>query len=209
MSIEKEMTEVLKNEIPLRHSYFQLRYFVIGKEPTHQAKMWQCLRELKARKESISAVNLEIEETKDRIELLQIQSEKEKFAKLENFKISDLLMREKEINIRRFNRQITSLEESLKQLEEKKKWLEEEAKFFLDSFKILEKTEKLSNYDDVEVQNEYWNEKLKQELNLKLLLHSPLDNELIKTVLALNDELPIKKQVANMLDSIKAQLEHK
>ena len=55
------MDDLLKNEVVQRHSYFQLKYFLIGKEPTNQAKMWQCLRELKTRRQSLKAISLEIE----------------------------------------------------------------------------------------------------------------------------------------------------
>ena len=71
-----EAEELLKNEVVDRHSFFQLKYFVVGKEPTMQAKMWRCLTELKTRKEAIDIINLEIEETKDTIELLNIEEKR-------------------------------------------------------------------------------------------------------------------------------------
>ena len=63
--IKEKISELLKNEVVSRHSYFQLKYFLIGKEPTNQAKMWQCLRELKARQEILNSVDLQLEEEKD------------------------------------------------------------------------------------------------------------------------------------------------
>ena len=78
---ELEFTEKLEKMVEQapenRHSYFQLKYFVIGKEPTLQAQMWQCLRELQARKETIDSLALEIEDTKDQIELLDVEKEEE------------------------------------------------------------------------------------------------------------------------------------
>ena len=63
MKLVKEINDVIqKQEINSRHSYFQLKYFLIGKEPTLQSKMWQCLRELKTRNESITNMDLELEE---------------------------------------------------------------------------------------------------------------------------------------------------
>ena len=38
-SIKKEMSKILEHQLPERHSYFQLRYFLIGKEPTNQSKI--------------------------------------------------------------------------------------------------------------------------------------------------------------------------
>ena len=71
-NLREEIKELLKNEVAQRHSYFQLKYFLIGKEPTYQSKMWQCLRELKTRYDSLEAIDLEREEVKDKIELLDI-----------------------------------------------------------------------------------------------------------------------------------------
>ena len=61
-----QLDEVLKNEPVNRHSYVQLKYFLIGKEPTIQAKMWQCIKELKTRRDSLNA--LELIHDKDRLE---------------------------------------------------------------------------------------------------------------------------------------------
>ena len=67
--IMEEMRDLLsQQEISQRHSYFQLKYFLIGKEPTYQSKMWQCLRELRNRVESLDNMSLEIDELKDKIE---------------------------------------------------------------------------------------------------------------------------------------------
>ena len=67
--IMEEMRDLLsQQEISQRHSYFQLKYFLIGKEPTYQSKMWQCLRELRNRVESLDNMSLEIDELKDKID---------------------------------------------------------------------------------------------------------------------------------------------
>lgn len=196
-----EMDEVLKFEIAQRHSYFQLKYFLIGKEPTIQAKMWQCLREMKSRRDSITAIDLEIEETKDKIELLDISIEKESLYEIsgENPKESVLLQREMDINLRQLERKKKAGEKSLSELFERKKWIEEESRFFLETFKNLYKIEPLKHFDDVDAQKEYWSEKLSQKLNLKMLTHNQLDTELIETIIALPDEIPLKKQALGTL----------
>lgn len=137
LSLLDEIALVLKNEPASRHSYFQLRYFLIGKEPTNQGKMWQCLRELKTRNESLCSLDLEVEETKDRLELLDIAVEKIKNPQVSSFgidspnELSELNKREQAIKLRQIERQKKSIETSLQSLAERKKWLEEESKFFL------------------------------------------------------------------------------
>ena len=71
-----EMQSILSNEIAERHSYFQMKYFIVNKEPTTQAKMWQCLREIKARYESLEAIDMEIEDSKDNLELIDLDINK-------------------------------------------------------------------------------------------------------------------------------------
>jgi prephenate dehydrogenase len=50
-TLENLQAVVEKHPLTGRHSYFQLKYFIVGKEPTPQAKIWQCLREMKARRD--------------------------------------------------------------------------------------------------------------------------------------------------------------
>lgn len=211
MSIEiyqkNEIEEVLKNEVCQRHSYFQLKYFIIGKEPTLQAKMWQCIRELKTRKESLDNILLQIEENNDNMELLRISLQKSYTSSSD----SELDLKEKEIKKRQIRRKIDSAYKNTKKLEEQKKYLEEESLFFLETFKNISKIEELKDFDDLECQKEYWSEKLTQKLNLKMLTSNQLDTELIETIFALPDEMPIKNQVianlnvrhANMLRQLK------
>lgn len=213
MSMENLMDEVLKREITSRHSFFQLKYFVIGKEPTYQAKMWQCLRELKARKDSLTAIDFEIENTKDNIELLEIQIEEHNTIlppwNTENLQGADYSHpddRKHAIKIRQLERHLKSTEHSLVQLEERKKWLLQEAQFFLEFYKSLEKVEALKDFDDLDAQKEYWGEKLSQKINLKMLMQSPLDIEMIETIIALPDDIPVKKQIVGRLNTMQDQL---
>lgn len=190
-SLCQEMQEILKNNVVDRHSYFQLKYFVIGKEPTTQSKMWQCLRELKTRLESLEAIDMEIDEGKDNLELININVEKMK-QKEQTI--------ERQIRLRKLNRRKVLSENNLKKLEEKKVFLQEESKFFLEAFKSLEKNEKLKPFDDLDSQKEYWGEKLLQKINLKILMQAPIDTELMETVLALPDDIPIKERSLKSLN---------
>ena len=150
--MKDEIKEILKQEVPQRHSFFQLKYFVIGNQPTNQSKMWQCLRELKTRYESLESLELEVEETKDKIELLNISCEKFENDKNTPNQHGNLFERECNIKIRQTKRQITAAESNLNQLAEKKKWLEQECQFFLQTFKLLQEVEPLKNFDDLDAQ---------------------------------------------------------
>lgn len=219
MSIENnnkliaEINEVLKQEVSQRHSYFQLKYFVIGKEPTVQSKMWQCLREIKTRKESLDAIELEIEDTKDKLELLHISIEK---IDLTHPSDSAITQRENKIKIRQIERQKKAIHANTLQLIERKKWLEEESRFFLDTFKSLLLIEPLKHFDDLESQKQYWGERLSQKLNLKMLTHNQLDIEMVETILALPEDMPIKRNTlktlelrhANMINQLQSTLQN-
>lgn len=200
-------------DVVARHSYFQLKYFVIGKEPTHQARLWQCLREIKARKESLHSINWEIEDSEDNLELLNIDIQ-EREIKQKNVQSSityekkaDRASRKEEIELKKQRRKAEAGKEALEQLQQRKKWLVEEATFFLESYQNLEELESLKPFDDFDSQKEYWGKKLADQLQLKLLLQSPLDTELVMTILALPDDIPVKQDMVRRLDGVQAQVE--
>jgi len=198
---KEEISKIIERSVPERHSFFQLRYFVIGKEPTNQAKMWQCLREIKARKESLDSIELETEEQNDTLELLELE---EKMLNLNKFEqdtteVKDIKEKENRIKIKKIKRQKSSIISNIAQLLSRKKYIEEELEFFLEMFKTLEKSEPLKNLDDINSQKEYWSEKLTQKLNLKMLLGGQLESELVETIVALPDDMNVKKQILNTL----------
>ena len=199
LSLHEEMSGLLETEVSQRHSYFQLKYFVIGKEPTIQSKMWQCLRELKARSQSLKAIALEREELKDKLELLDITRQRKEAELDKNDGSDELLFREIRISLRQTQRQIDSLSENLSEINERQKWIEEESRFFVDTFKNLVKIEPLRHFDDFDSQKQYWNEKLTQKVNLKMLTQNAIEPELIETIVALPDEVDIKKQTLQTL----------
>lgn len=198
--VSTEINEILENDISGRHSYFQMKYFIVNKEPTLQSKMWQCLREIKVRKEALENIQRELDDSDDRRELILIEIEKISFRNPGDDMPLELAEREKAIEIRRLKRQLKALDDSVQQLKRRLKETEEEAHFFCSSFRQLEQIEPLKPYDSLEVQTEYWNEKLSQEMNLRMMLHAPIDIELVKTVLALNDNAPIKKEFINIIE---------
>ena len=201
-NLDNKIEKILQNEVSDRHSFFQLKYFVVGKEPTIQSKLWRCIRELKARKESIDSIRLEIDQTKDNKQLVEIKKQKQTTLS-EDRRFGDLEREEYIINIRMIDRQIASYNKTIGQLEKKLESAEQEAAFFVACFEELEKVEKLIPWDDEDAQTEYWSQKFTQDLNLKMLLRQPLDTELVKTILSMKDGIPIKVQTQQLLDRVK------
>ena len=56
-----------------RHTFYQLKHFVLGKELTTQAKMQKCLREIDARKSSMKSMILGIEDAEDELKMLGLK----------------------------------------------------------------------------------------------------------------------------------------
>jgi hypothetical protein len=200
----KKMDDLLKNDVISRHSYFQLKYFLIGKEPTNQAKMWQCLRELKLRKDNLKNLLLQIEEEKDKLELHEINLIK--LNKLKDKETDEITTKELVVKQRQLNRAIEGVKNTILDLQEKQRFIEEECEFFLQTYKNIEKIEPIKNFDDIEAQKEYWGTKLLEKMNLKILLENNIDIELVETVLSLPDDIPIKQQVLNKLNALQANM---
>lgn len=216
MSSEKlnsEILKILENDVVERHSFFQLKHFVIGKEPTIQSQLWRCIRELKTRKDSIDGLTIEIENSKDKKELLEIKIEKEKELIINGksnsigiaVDLCPLNKREKEINVKMLERKVEALNKSINKLEKTLKYTEEEALFFLESFKKLLQVEELKPFDDKDSQTDYWNSKFLNELNMQLLFGQPINMELIKSILSLKDDSVAKQAVVKLIDSINKQ----
>jgi hypothetical protein len=210
----KKMDLLVERAPESRHSYFQLKHFVLGKEPTIQAKLWQCLREIEARRESIRSMEREIEETRDRHRLADVEMEKlvvslrhkEKEGLGADKELLPLLRIETEVRVRQTRRQKEGLEEHVSKLTRQKRFAEQEARFFVQAFEAMEKVEALKDYDDLAAQADYWNQKVAEEINLRMLLQRPLDPETVRTALALPDQCPVKKQTAQTLHHIEQQM---
>jgi hypothetical protein len=195
----EEAKQILnQKQISHRHTFYQLKHFVLGKELTTQSKMQKCLKEMQARYDSITNMDLSIEDLKDDIKLaelkiLSLENKKQKTEIDEEFKL---------IEIKKLHRKKASLLNSLENLIKKQKEAEEEMAFFLSAYKQLEKIEPLKRHDDPESNAEFWNENLSQELQLRILLQKPLDLELVKCILALNKDAPIRMEMIKILDQI-------
>lgn len=195
MNTDSQVTNELNNlnlqNMVNRHSFFQLKYFLLGKEPTHQAKLWQCLREIDARKDSWESILLEIDDVKDNLKIFDLNLEKleskKQFKNSYNEKIH-------EIKISKLKRKKFCTSKNLDKLIVKKKNLLEEIDFFLKSYKNLEQVEALKPFDDLESQKDYWGQKLLQKLNLRKIMGIAPDLDVLETILLLPDDVPIKQQ---------------
>lgn len=189
--ITKDIESLNLDNMVNRHSFFQLKYFLLGKEPTHQAKLWQCLRELDSRRDSWEALLLEIEDVIDNNKLLDLNIEKlESKSKFKSSYAKNI----HEIKLSKLKRRKIYSDKNLNKLIIKKKNLLEEIDFFLKSYKNLEQVEQLKHFDDLDSQKEYWGQKLLQKLNLRKIMGIAPDLDVLDTILLLPDDVPIKQQ---------------
>jgi hypothetical protein len=201
----KKLEDVLKKAPENRHSYYQLKYFVIGKEPTIQAKMWQCLKELQSRKESITNLMSDIDDLQDDFELINIEIEKENISKSKTFKdkyVKEIAVKESDIKIRKLHRRAIRINENITKFKQKIEYLIQEARFFLQAFEALEKIEPVKDYDDYDAQNQLWEAKISEEINLRLLLKQGLNSEIVKTALSLPEDSTVKVEVDKMVKGL-------
>lgn len=208
---ERIQAIINKVEMPDRHTFYQIQRFIIGKEYTVQGQLWAIIRELKARQESLQGLLFQIQELEDQLESLDIAGETlERMSTANRFGIDDkdedLRIRQKAIDIRRNERQKLIARNQLKELQTKSMYLAEEAEYLVRSFEVLSKTEAVKPIDDLTAQKEYWNEKCAEELNLRLLLNNPLDSDLVRTILALDNDAPVKKQVLEILNKVQQHM---
>lgn len=204
--LDQKIDNLLQAEVVDRHSLFQLKYFIIGKEPTHQSKLWRCLREIESRKESIEQLKLEIDNIKDKKELLNLDisdlKKELKEAENHNMPVEPKSHKKSEIKVRMNLRRQCSLDKNIKNLNKKLKFLYQEMDFFYRAYLSLEAKEPLKPYDDFDSQAEYWNEKLSQEFNLKAIFRQIPPTELIGTILALNNDANVKKELIGLIDKL-------
>jgi len=215
--LSEKVDEILKNaKLPDRHTFFQIEKFLIGKEPTGQAQLWQIVRELNARQETVESYKKQLEDCEDEFELFDIKIERfnrniRDLAKIEPETIEgeylDLRIQEYEINIRKLQREKESLAKSAKKVQQKLKNVMEEMAFLTHGYdRIKAVVGEMKSLDDEQAQREYWNEKLLEEFNLRVMFNRPLDPEFIKTVLSLEDGSPVKNHVIGLVNNIQNKM---
>jgi predicted nuclease with TOPRIM domain len=183
----KDVGDILKLKEPERHSFFQLNFFIIGKEPTHQAKLRKCVDELKLKRDELNSIKLQVEDLEDKNELMYIEMSK--------FTTQD---RETELRIQMVERRVQQNNNTIDTLSSRARSVEEEVLFLVQAFRQLNDKEPMKDWDDIEVQKEYWNAKLAEEISHRLLMQLPIDMELVKTALALPGGVA-KDQIVSLL----------
>ena len=192
---------VTTHKVLPKHTDFQIEHFMVGKECSINSRIWQCIREINVRKDTLVALNLEYEDAKDNIELAKIKidviNHKPTFKK--NRELRELEKRKKQIIIRKQERIVRNLENNLAELEKRKHSILLECKTLLDVFNRYNPQNKVIDIDDNQNQLEYWNAKLLEEINVNAMCGQPIGTELVKSVLALPDNAQVKIQFVNLL----------
>ncbi len=201
--IENSLNYITKKyQIPQKHSNFQIKNFMIGKEVTETAKLWQCVRELSSRKESLESLGQEIELLSDNIELqiIKIQKISIKDIKLsEHTQLNDLNLRKKDIVLRKEKRQLVIMQNNLEKLNQRKISILSECKEIIDIFNELLANTEFKEFDDDNAQIEFWNAKMRGELNLHAMMGFSPSLELVRSTLALPDTCETKLNMAKAL----------
>lgn len=198
----QQVDEILKNDAPDRHSFFQLRFFVVDAEPTLQGKFQACIRELKTRRQSMENMQLESHDLVDKSALLAIELERVLDEEIEvNDAETARQKKQQDIEAKVLRRKILVNDRQLRELQKKIKFYGEECQFFVEYYNQLKEQDEVKQWDDVEVQKEYWDAKVGQTIHTRLLLGLPLDEELVKAALTLPDDSPVKKETKKLLET--------
>ena len=180
-------------------SFFQLQYFLVGKEPTVQAKLERCKTELFSRKCDMEGTMNELEECYDLIRLQELQKS--------DFQGADVELNEsQEIYIRQIDRKILSLKDRAGRLASNLRAKEEESNFLIGLYERLCEAEEPKDWNSLEVQAEYHNARLSKELEARLLLGVTPDAEMFKTIMALPDGMPAKTATQQLVELTKKRL---
>lgn len=189
-----KIKEVLDREIVVnRHSDFQIEKFIIGKEVTPNAQAWQCIRELKSRYESLINLDLEIANVLDDMEIKKIEIEEEK----------EKNTRKTPFIIRKLERSLNSLQTNHAKLLENKNNYEKECEKFLEIFNKIRANFKIKNWGDDDAQAEYFENKFGNELNLDFLLGNPVNKELVRSIMQLDNSSKLKSILIELIPTNK------
>jgi hypothetical protein len=202
-----DIDKILLNEVLERHTFYQLKFFVLGAEPTIQAKLQCCLRELKSRRLQLESISREVEDLRDQNIMLQLDVERitnEEPTGTFGIEVSkEALQRfeqDREVELRGVKRRSNANSRQIFELQRKFKYVSEECQFFVTAFTQLEGEEKLKPWDDLDVQKEYWDAKLGSEFRTRLIVGQPLDCELVRAINELHDESPTKQAVLQLMN---------
>ncbi len=179
----KKAKNILENVPPRRPSYFQLATMLVGREPTHQSKLWRILEEVKSKVSELDGAKDQIADYYDQIEIMKCDLQE----------IHDDNEIRKEAKIRMAKRRIDASFANIVKIREVMVGKQEEIDFLLNMFNELSEIEKVKSWDDKKSQEEYWEKKLGTDISLRSVLKLPPDLEAVKTVLSLPDSIGFKK----------------
>jgi hypothetical protein len=113
------------------------------------------------------------------------------------------LSEEEQIKIRQTRRRIKGVDHQIESFASTIKAKENEANFLIGLYEKLIEIEPEKDWDSLEVQANYWNAKLTQEIETRLLLSQQPNAEDFKTVMAMPNGLPIKDATAKLIENRK------
>ncbi len=195
--------EILVSIPPRRPSYFQLAVMLVGREPTHQSKLWRILEEVRSKVAEAEAAKDQIADYYDQIDIMKADMEDLKYTYIHSDNSSDL--RRREAKVRMANRRIDNSVLQIVKVREIMAAKQEEIKFLLDMFDDLSRIEPVKSWDDEKTQAEYWEKKLGADIVLRNLFKLPPDLETIKATLALPDSIGLKQHLHKSINELVQQ----
>ena len=174
-----------KSQLPSRSSFFQIKHFIVEREPTLASKIWSCERNIKDRNDQLRQIETQLAEHDDQDQLFYLDLKNAEDACKNQDTYTDAYKR-LFIQKRRLNRKRVSLKHQIDSLESKKALLNQEIEYLKSLQKpLVEEFGGFPNYDDEQLQIEYWSEKILQEINLCLVLNKAIGPEIIRNALSL------------------------
>lgn len=184
--------EQLSMIAPRRPSFFTLEHMLVGKEVTHQAKLQRIMEEIRSKVQEIEGARDQIADALDQHRLMEIELEKQFPAEKISSETAEIQSR---MALRRLNasgRQIATLREITKSRCE-------EVEFLIHLFKKMKDIEEPRDWDDPDVQREFYEAKLGQEIMIRQQLGMRPDMEIVRAVMALPPESNLKKVLEGRL----------
>jgi hypothetical protein len=173
---------------------FQLQFLLLGKEPTIQARLARCVDELRSRKREVEAIEDEIAETYDRIKLAELDFEDEK--KCEDLSFARLMIKKDQMERRR-----RAAERKIFDNQNILSCRLQEIQFLILAYNELTKAESQKDWDDMNVQLQYWEAKLGQDISNRASVKAPQDMEVLRTAMALPQGSSLKASLQKIIES--------
>lgn len=188
------LEEAVGSGVADRHSYYQLKYFLVDGEPTKQARLWQSVREMKSRLDTIRSIYLEMADARDRLAIHEAKAElaAEKAVRRGKDDPKSPEARILAAKARIADRRVTACEKRIGDLSRRLRNVTEEARFLLEMFNRLGGRAAMKDWDEPEVQKEYWDAKVGDEIRRRLVAGQNLDAGLIGTVESLHKDAKVR-----------------